>query len=113
VRGRRRASAERDGLSVRVGLPVDCGYSRLVGLPIALTLLASGVVGVAIGRWWAVIIPVVGLALFYVGLNAGWWGYGVGDAWQIAMAVLMGVGVVGALAGVAARSQIHAVRWSR
>jgi hypothetical protein len=52
------------------------------------------------------------LALFYVGLNAGWWGYGVGEAWQIAMAVLMCVGVVGALAGVAARSH-YALRWSR
>ena len=82
-------------------------------MPVALTLLASGVVGFAIVRWWAVCVPVVGLALFYAGLNAGWWGYGVGDGWQIAMAVLMCVGVVGALAGVVVRSHIYALRWSR
>ena len=74
-----------------------------MGFPIVLTFLASGVVGFVIGRWWAIVVPIGGLSLFYVGLNVGWWGYGVGEAWQVAMAYLMCVGVLGTVAGVAGR----------
>lgn len=74
-----------------------------MGVPILLTALGSGFVGFVIGRWWAVVVPLGGLTLFYVGLNKGWWGNGVGDAWQLAMAILMFVGVIAALGGVAAR----------
>ncbi len=77
-----------------------------MGVPILVTVLASGLVGFVVGRWRALLVPIGGLTLFYVGLNAGWWGYGVGDAWQFAMATLVVAGVVGAVAGVAARALV-------
>lgn len=75
-----------------------------MGVPIVLTLFTSGLVGFLIGRWWAVAVPIGGLTLFYVGLGVGWWGYGLGEAWQVAMLVLMLVGVLGAVVGIAART---------
>jgi hypothetical protein len=69
-------------------------------------MLASGLVGFVIGRWWAVVVPLGGLTLFYVGLNVGWWGNGVGDAWQLAMGILMAAGVVAVVVGLAARAVV-------
>lgn len=43
--------------------------------PFVLSLLAALVVR----RWWALIVPLVAVPLYYVGLRHGWWGHGVGD----------------------------------
>jgi hypothetical protein len=77
-----------------------------VSVPISITLIASGLVGFLIARWWAVLVPVGGLALLYAGLNAGWWGHGVGDGWQVAMAILMVVGAAAAAGGATARALV-------
>ncbi len=41
------------------------------------------------GRRWLFLVPVIGWPLFYLGLHQGWWGYGVGDWWQVPAAGLM------------------------
>lgn len=68
-----------------------------------IVLLAGFIVLGALTRtWFAVIPPLVGVPLYVVGINRGWWGCcGTGDAWQLAMLALTAVGVVGAVLGVA------------
>jgi hypothetical protein len=34
-------------------------------------------------RWWVVGVPLVLIPLYYVGLRYEWYGWGVGDAWQL------------------------------
>jgi hypothetical protein len=69
-------------------------------------LVASGVAAFVVGRLWTVFVPVAALGLFYAGLNARWWGEGVGDGWQFVMALVMGTGVLVAVVGVAARGLV-------
>jgi len=69
-------------------------------------LAASGIAAFVVGRWWTVFVPIVALGLFYAGLNARWWGDGVGDGWQFVMALVMGIGVLAAVVGVAARGLV-------
>lgn len=52
-------------------------------------------------------MPVGALGLFYAGLNAGWWGSGVGDGSQFAMAFVMGAGILAAALGVAGRTLLR------
>jgi hypothetical protein len=66
-------------------------------------LVASGVIAFGVGRWWALFVPISAVALFYAGLNAGWWGNGVGDGWQFVMALVMGAGLLATVVGVGAR----------
>lgn len=61
----------------------------LVGVPFLL--------GLVTGRWWALLLPLVYWAAWILGLNEGWWGYGVGDNWQAAM---VGDGIIGAVCAV-------------
>lgn len=72
-------------------------------LGIALIALAFAPVGLLIGRWWAVGIPLIGVPLFFLGLHQGWWGSGVGETWGAALGLLMVFGVVAAAAGVILR----------
>jgi uncharacterized membrane protein len=57
-------------------------------------LIGFPLVGLVVRRWTAILLPLIGWPLFYVGLNEGWWGYGTGDGWQYVAAVLTAVGVV-------------------
>ena len=66
-------------------------------------LVASGVIALVVGRWWTLLVPITAVGVFYAGLNAGWWGNGVGDGWQFVMALVMGVGLLAAVVGVVAR----------
>ena len=68
--------------------------------------MASAVVGFAFGRWWTVLVPVVGWPLFYGGLAEGWWLYGVGDGWQHVAVMTSLVSTVGTLVGVAVKHAI-------
>jgi len=62
---------------------------------IAVTLLiAFPVAGAILRRWTALTLPLVGWPLFYLGLDQGWWGYGLGDGWQDSAVALTLVGVV-------------------
>ena len=67
--------------------------------------LAFGVVGYAVGRWWAIALAVatcVGVAAFLLA-NDGWYGNGWGD-FGVELNVLVGcLTVAAAAAGVAAR----------
>lgn len=45
-------------------------------------------------RWLALLLPVIGWPLFYVGLNRGWWGHGTGDGWQYLAVLMTSIGVV-------------------
>jgi hypothetical protein len=74
-----------------------------VEVVLVVILAASAVVAFGIGRWGAVLIPIAVIGAFYAGLNAGWWGYGVGDGWQFAMVGVMAIGVLAAGVGVGAR----------
>jgi hypothetical protein len=38
------------------------------------------VVGLLVGRWWALIVPLLVVPLQFLGTAQGWWGYGLGDA---------------------------------
>ena len=73
---------------------------------LAAILVVSAVTGFVVGRWWALFVPVAALGTFYAGLNAGWWGSGVGDGWQFAMATVMGGSAFATVLGVVARALI-------
>jgi hypothetical protein len=55
--------------------------------------------GLLTGRWAAVAVVAAAIPVYYLGLNAGWWGHGVGDGWQY---VLVAATLVGALTVAAA-----------
>jgi hypothetical protein len=57
-------------------------------------LIAFPLVGLLARRWRVMLLPAVGWPLFYVGLDQGWWGSGLGDGWQLAAIVLTAVGLV-------------------
>ena len=50
--------------------------------------------GGAMRRWLALLFPVIGWPLFYVGLNRDWWGHGTGDGWQYVALLMTTIGVV-------------------
>jgi hypothetical protein len=56
-------------------------------------LIAFPLVGAVARRWAAILLPLLAWPLFYLGLDQGWWGNGLGDGWQYAAAALGSVGV--------------------
>jgi hypothetical protein len=84
---------------------------RLEAFLIAI-FIGSAVIAFVVGRWWTLLVPLAAVGAFYAGLNAGWWGNGVGDAWQVAMALMMGAGLVAAAVGLAARAAVTSTRGS-
>ncbi len=59
-------------------IPEAAFVALLVGFPL---------LGVVARRWMAVLPPLIGWPLFYVGLDSGWWLNGTGDGWkQVAVA---------------------------
>lgn len=70
---------------------------------LALLLLCPAV-GAISGSRLALALPIVGWPLLYLGLGRGWWGAGLGDAWELPAVALLLVGAVTtALAVVRAR----------
>ena len=65
------------------------GEAAFVVLVIAFPLL-----GGALRRWLALLLPVIGWPLFYVGLNRDWWGHGTGDGWLYLAVLMTTLGVV-------------------
>lgn len=63
--------------------------AAFVVLDIAFPLL-----GAAVRRWAALLFPVLGWPLLYLGLNLNWWGHGTGDGWQGLAVLMTAVGVV-------------------
>jgi hypothetical protein len=80
-----------------------------VAVPLLLALL--GLMGAFIHQWWAVILPLIAIPVFYAGVRYGWWGEGVGDGWEYGAAIVTVVGVLGSLVGlVVGRVAIRAFR---
>jgi hypothetical protein len=59
--------------------------------------------GFAVGRWLAVPLAAATWPLYLLGRSEGWWGNGVGDGWEVSLAVGAAVAALGAAAGVLAR----------
>jgi hypothetical protein len=74
-----------------------------MGAVVVAMLIVFPLLGLMIRRWLALIFPIVGWPLFYVGLTHHWWGYGTGDAWQFVATflTLVGVGSTGLAVSVA------------
>lgn len=54
-----------------------------------LPLLVPFVAVLFIGRIWLLLIPLVEWPLIFLGLYMGWWGFGVGELWQLALVMWM------------------------
>ena len=67
--------------------------------------------GGAMRRWLALLFPVTGWPLFYIGLNRDWWGHGTGDGWQYLAVLMTSVGVVTTALAVAVSRAVG--RWPR
>jgi len=87
-------------------------YCRLV-TPVTMLLITFPVVGLATRSWAALLLPLIGWPLYYIGLNRGWWGYGTGDGWQFIAAGLTVVGIVSTAVAVAASRLLRPVFRSR
>ncbi len=74
--------------------------------------IALATTGAAIARWWTVVLPFLVVPAFYLGLYEGWWGYGLGDGWQKAMARVLVVAVAATAAGGAIRALASPLRRS-
>jgi hypothetical protein len=57
-------------------------------------LVAFPLAGLLSRRWSALALPLLGWPLFYLGLQQGWWGNGIGDMWQYAAAGVLLAGVL-------------------
>jgi hypothetical protein len=68
-------------------------FSIIVQPPVLIPTIGFFVTALLLGRSWVLLLPVIGWPLFFLGLNAGWWGYGVGDFWQFALILETVIGV--------------------
>jgi hypothetical protein len=69
---------------------------------IYVALAVFFIAGFAIGRWWALVVPLLGISLVYLGLDRGWFGTGLGDGWEYAAVLALMVAVVVTCGGVVA-----------
>jgi hypothetical protein len=71
---------------------------------VLLVLLAAlPVAGLVLGPW-SLVLPFGLVPAWYLGLDQGWWGSGLGDGWQVAMLVVLAVAVVLTAAGLISRA---------
>lgn len=56
----------------------------------ALVVLIVGcaLLGLVTRRWWAVAVAVSVIPVYYLGLDYGWWGSGLGEFWEYPMIVM-------------------------
>jgi uncharacterized membrane protein YhaH (DUF805 family) len=66
-------------------------------------VVGCALVGVLVGRWWVLILPLVVVPVFYLGTDQGWWGHGLGDAWQVAMMFVLLLALVVTAAAISLR----------
>lgn len=78
---------------------------------IILVLVAAACVGVgfAIGRWPVVVPAAAVWPLYLLGRKEGWWGSGVGDGWQFALAFGVLLVAIATGTGVLARRRMRRV----
>jgi hypothetical protein len=66
-----------------------------------IAIVAPCLAGLVIGRAWVLVLPFATVPIFYLGLLASWWGAGVGDGWEYAFGLCIGLGVLASAAGAA------------
>jgi hypothetical protein len=66
----------------------------MVEATFVVLVFAFPLLGGAMRRWLALLLPVIGWPLFYFGLDRGWWGHGTGDGWQYLAVLMTTIGVV-------------------
>ena len=71
-----------------------------------LVAVIVGLGGVAffVGRWWSLVLPFAVVPIFYLGLDRGWWGSGLGDGWQYVMVFVLALAIGAAAVGLAGRA---------
>jgi hypothetical protein len=67
-----------------------------------LVALSSAV----IGRLWALVIPLLVWPVYFLGLDRDWWGYGMGDGWQLGAVAITGVSLISVAVCVGLRSLV-------
>ena len=85
-------------------------YDRVVADP--SVIIVGAIAGVAVaafaaGTRWALALPFVVVPLVYLGFGRGWWGAGLGDGWEFAMAGVLVLAVGAASLALAARARFH------
>ena len=80
-------------------------------LAVAIVLFAA--IGFLAGRAIALAVPFVIWICFFTGLAAGWWGSGLGDAWEYGFVLTVGASLAACAAGVATRRGLLAARPKR
>jgi hypothetical protein len=61
---------------------------------VVVLLIAFPAVGAVTRSRRALALPIVGWPLLYLGLDRGWWGNGLGDAWEMPATALLLFGTV-------------------
>jgi hypothetical protein len=80
---------------------------------LAMAIVVFAAIGFLAGRVVALAVPLFIWGCFFTGLAAGWWGSGLGDAWEYALALTCGACVAACAAGVATRRTLLAARRRR
>jgi hypothetical protein len=78
-----------------------------VGLVSLLVFGFFAVMAALIRHAVIVVLPLVGVPLFYAGLESEWWGAGVGDGWQYVAVLFTLVAFLGSLVGLAVGGFLH------
>jgi hypothetical protein len=77
---------------------------------VLVTVGGLGVAGFVLGRWWVLGLPAIVVPILYVGANYGWWGSGLGDGWQFALAFVLVLAITATGAGLVARATLRRAR---
>ncbi len=73
-------------------------------------VIAFPLIGALTRRWIAVIIPLLGWPLYYIGMNRGWWLDGTGDGWQTIARSMTVIGVITTTAAIALGRALRPVK---
>jgi hypothetical protein len=73
---------------------------EVVFYPLLVIVALSGAL---IGRWWALLIPLVAWPTYFLGVAYEWWGYGLGDGWQFGFLLVMAISLAAVAIGVGIR----------
>ena len=77
---------------------------------LAVAIVFFAVIGFLAGRVVALAVPLIICSCFFTGVAAGWWGSGLGDAWEYALGLTFAASVAACAVGVAARRALLAAR---
>lgn len=79
-------------------------------MAVALAALTFLALGLATGRFTAVLVAPAVWTVFFVGLDAGWWGSGLGDGWIAAFVLLTTAGMIATALGALIRRGFTRIR---